>query len=1326
MKNKVRLFIGDMEVRFKTEPDIYYNYAETDLTNPTVVKNSYSKTVTIEGTPENNKIFGQFWNLERLQSSSVGSYTGIAFNASKKTPFSIYVNGEMYESGYVKLDEVRKKKNGIEYDITLYGGLGEFFYILSYGDDGNKLKLSDLTYMPSGDTNEFDFVINRNTVDTAWNTIEGSIASNKWNYINFAPAYNGIPNGFSADKAVINFRNSILVSSTTSEGTTYTSKNGWALANLPEEIDEWSAKDLRSWAQRPVIRMKEIIKACEKYANKEGYTIDYDTTFFNDYNPYWDKTWLTLNRLDEIEISGAAETPSYTFNPTVRSIMTTNGWQNSTYLLGVGNIPVGTERIDLNMNFILNASNSSIPYIAPISSNTLYTSTIFTSGGLNSKNYSAYAVQLIAYDGNLLTSNIVAASDAVFMTTKLGEDYLTISDAGYTPYLSKGYNYSFGVFNPIGDNKYRFSNPISLSLTNTSKAVSYALVLTAVANLTNTSTYNGTEAITYGDRRGWLYTSQVVNSRIATGSSINAVYLLFNRNTLTTETTGNTYAESETAGYTGAKLTKKLLLDTENSPCDYLLSYAKMFGLHFYKNAYDKVIHIMTRDTFYESGSSINIENIIDRGSDIKITPLTFASKWLDMQVENVEGSCAKKYSKTYGNPYGIQRINTDYNFDNNSTNLYENSVFKGAVECTEKGKYMLSNGSLDYHTHIPNYLFQGTTYYLYNGDNTIEMTFSGSTELLPLNERKYYDGFSKAQFRDTGYGSIDGNNVLLFFNGVMSQENSAGNSNRYMITDDLPIMSVLNDGKPCYICSEMAIDTGGTYIAVLRYNLPHFGRYVSKSNYFTQSLDFGNPRELFVPDSVLREKASIYQNYWKSYMEDMYNINSRVLECNVLLQNSPSIELFRKFYWFDNAIWRLNKITDWKIGSSNTTKVQFIKVQDTANYELTPVSDIPVLTLSANTNSVNLTGGSVTFTVNVSNGGAWSGTSDWLTYGSTIPTGIGDTSFTYNFSASEVERTITLNVKGENGQYSNAVTLYQRDADRGRLTVTPTALTFTSSGGTANLTLKVDNLQSDERILIDYNEGAEYAQISWTPSSVYYSDFTGDTAIVQVTCEPTLSLTALTNYMQFESQRGHFDNVSIGISQSAHHYTIQATADTQTYAATGGTGHIMITADTSWEIEMEAIWGGVVHPDFLVLSQSAGTGNATITVTCPQTDMTTLRQEYIYIKKDNVTYATLFMSQYGTNYFTVTPDEEIQVEADTSGVTFTRTINTNISGWTVYLDSNIVNSSLSANTEYDAGTYTHTFQIANNTTGSLRRILLAMYKNGASSLGTIWVAQNG
>ena len=67
--------------------------------------------------------------------------------------------------------------------------------------------------------------------------------------------------------------------------------------------------------------------------------------------------------------------------------------------------------------------------------------------------------------------------------------------------------------------------------------------------------------------------------------------------------------------------------------------------------------------------------------------------------------------------------------------------------------------------------------------------------------------------------------------------------------------------------------------------------------------------------------------------MTDLYDVNNRKLTCSVRFPERPNGLMLRRFYWFDNAIWRLNTVTDWNISSYAPTKCEFVKVMDTDNY---------------------------------------------------------------------------------------------------------------------------------------------------------------------------------------------------------------------------------------------------------------------------------------------------------------------------------------------------------------------------------------------------------
>lgn len=319
MKADIHLFINDKEIEFSKDPQILFNYKLSDTTNPVAVKNSFSKSITIEGTPRNNDIFSNIWNIESY-------YNGANFNHFKKADFVIYVNGSIYEKGYAKLDSVTMKNHNIEYSISLYGGLGQFIWNLTYtnGEGNTKLSLADLSFKtdlyPEPD---FEFKITKEAVFDAWNTIMGNpnavykesevnrpnnyLYNERWNVFNFAPVCNGVPQNFDAAKVLINRKN-IPNGIFTMYQDGYAPVNGYMLAETSEDLTEWETRDLRSYNQRGVLNMSRIIDACCQPENNGGYQVKLDEHFFHWNNPYYSDAWVTTKMCSEMELENGQST----------------------------------------------------------------------------------------------------------------------------------------------------------------------------------------------------------------------------------------------------------------------------------------------------------------------------------------------------------------------------------------------------------------------------------------------------------------------------------------------------------------------------------------------------------------------------------------------------------------------------------------------------------------------------------------------------------------------------------------------------------------------------------------------------------------------------------------------------------------------------------------------------------------------------------------------------------------------------------------------------------------------------------------------------------
>lgn len=290
MRRRISLYIADRLVDIDEQNLVLFNYAMEELNNPTIVKNSYSQQVTLPGTAANNKIFGDYFRLDRV--------TGSGFNVLVRTPFKIFNElGEVIESGYCKLDSVQTKgRNVVSYSISLFGGLGGYFYALSYNEDGTARNLGDLAY-EDGDGNSFvpnetdiDLVVR--TINYCWLTLnDGFVRSGtEWaNVVNFAPCYNGVPSDFDANKALVSnnqYLNITPSGDTSKNDRPHPDSGGVYLVSMETPKDADEVRDYRTYLQRPILSVKAFVDAL---VARGGFSASEDA-----YDVIGDDMWVTL------------------------------------------------------------------------------------------------------------------------------------------------------------------------------------------------------------------------------------------------------------------------------------------------------------------------------------------------------------------------------------------------------------------------------------------------------------------------------------------------------------------------------------------------------------------------------------------------------------------------------------------------------------------------------------------------------------------------------------------------------------------------------------------------------------------------------------------------------------------------------------------------------------------------------------------------------------------------------------------------------------------------------------------------------------------------
>lgn len=316
----MELYINNKLADLNLDEQFLWSRELTDYKNPTIIKNSWTKTITLPGTINNEMIFG---NISDEYSVSK------IFNASKRTPFYLIDNGILLEKGYLKLENIIKADPFHNYSVTLYGDLGNCLYFLSNIEDpdtgdNREMTLSDI--VP-----DISFSINKDLVIRAWSNLNEDyedLSSELDKALTFIISYDGVPNctNFDPQKiwtsvkkngAVIwdgkCFNNNFPAGVMKNEddisvwygfidtGQTKTAPSDrYAMIEVDNGLQPIEIRDFRSYLIRPAIRLRYIFDKMNDYLTEHTkYSLDMTSYFFetSDFNDIY----ITLPMLYEID-----------------------------------------------------------------------------------------------------------------------------------------------------------------------------------------------------------------------------------------------------------------------------------------------------------------------------------------------------------------------------------------------------------------------------------------------------------------------------------------------------------------------------------------------------------------------------------------------------------------------------------------------------------------------------------------------------------------------------------------------------------------------------------------------------------------------------------------------------------------------------------------------------------------------------------------------------------------------------------------------------------------------------------------------------------------
>lgn len=346
----IELYIENRKIDITEDLEINFTYESIDPDKLSSIKNSFSKTVNIPGTPSNNITFGHIFRSDKYIPVNALENIESGYDPHKKVNWFINRNGILVNRGYCTLDNiVMKSKRDITYQLTLYGGIGEFFYALSYNEDGSPKTLYDMFWNwypktsiighgaatdPATESNTTLFKLSADIVASCWHglnplyTYEGTTEIDK--DVTLVPCYTGLYEDFDSKHMLVStfnqhynpgysimpqetkdsllraFPDSYTDYSGSSEGTEYTTLGNtfsstdaykYGLVTFSRDLDPWEAGDLRVNELPVAVRLSKLMTVISNPENNGGYNVVWDDDIKQSY--HWLYGWVMTGKLNQ-------------------------------------------------------------------------------------------------------------------------------------------------------------------------------------------------------------------------------------------------------------------------------------------------------------------------------------------------------------------------------------------------------------------------------------------------------------------------------------------------------------------------------------------------------------------------------------------------------------------------------------------------------------------------------------------------------------------------------------------------------------------------------------------------------------------------------------------------------------------------------------------------------------------------------------------------------------------------------------------------------------------------------------------------------------------
>ena len=1004
------LYIKGKYVDVDDDQLFLFTYSNNSVESPEAIKNNYSKTITLTGTPNNNKLFDELYLVDSVINR---------FDTSKRETFELYDNGNLIESGYVKLNSIKHDKNNPSYEITLYGMLGDFFYKLAYKDDSNDVELSlkDLQYnykrvpellgqgddAPSQNVDSLSEDVDETKTLFYWNS---DFIWNSWlmqftdkyphqnecweDFVTAAPVYSGYNEDFDNDVVVTNMNyppkyDDIMPKSIKNGADTYSTKQNYAKIKTDRELDQWEIRDLRSSVQRPAIKLGKLFKKIVDYSKQNGYNIvfDKDIDFTgekgNALNRYFHKSYILLDALD----TTSEQTTLYSVSSPEEQTTSFTDWTEQDIKFN-DNLSVDTSKYNATyFNLLLNErfrplDNSGAQAAINDPSGVLMTSAyIFDKNGgeylrikyVNS--FGAFVYYVKIYDGVDLVDEKIFFVECYKRKPKFTAEQQAIFNASIKKWIvdNIGHEVDYKIMNESvtnavtpadPDNHFiTFENDISINLPLPSSSDIKVKLMRNFIMLHPQRTYGEPNAV-------YKYMWKEVHDEF--GDKSKRMIYKFNGDsvygyssggwpTSTTTFTSQSIVSTNSSVYYGSQefksqyISKSDLFANTASPFKYLVDWCKLFNMRFRTDITTKTIYIEQRNNYFVD-KIVNLTGKIDYSKDFNINPIYVDKRIYKFGIEaDNENYAGYIYKKKYGSNYSSKMFNTKYEFDNETKEVFEDNTYKTNIDYLMSSPYFNTTLAKD-NIQYPNMLLMPKyEYTLWNNEEEYSQTMFGLQSYYNILPKD--DAFYKQCLFDKENKALESMNSLVMFDKLyIMPEQNGGDYKPYMLTDDLPILLTLNNDNNCYLnayyndakhynldtywklrTQNGVVDEYGTpgKIGIWAFILPIMNNNISGMGNYAQSYYFKEPNPKFEQNDF-DNNACIFDRYWSDYINDVFDKNTKVIECYVFLDEMP-VDALRKFYLINNSLWAIQEITDYNYKSKEPTKVTLIRVKNKYNY---------------------------------------------------------------------------------------------------------------------------------------------------------------------------------------------------------------------------------------------------------------------------------------------------------------------------------------------------------------------------------------------------------